>query len=581
MKKILLLCFIMMLCNSIQSQTVYYYYHEGEKISFTINTQYVLLSLSEPVIPEFIKNMPIKISELRSDMSERKQYQGQKRTSRYCAELQFNERLSEDQYFKLLAEIKQQQPDAIITPYVKYDNTEEKIGTSNFFYVKLRSEKDTTLLRKIAEKANCIIIEQDPFMPSWYVLNTTSKSERNAIESAAFFSETGWFLTAEPCLMTDLLQCATDPYFGNQWGLSNTGQFGTEIDIDIKVCDAWPFSTGSNVKVAIIDSGFDRYHPDLIANVFPESYDTSTGDTSIFYRNHGLNCAGIVGAVRNNNIGIAGVAPNCQLIAVSDYLGFPYPNAVQELASGINWAWQHGADVLSNSWSNIEYLNTTYIGDALSNATTLGRAGKGCVVACAAGNSDGGSVRYPALRQDVIAVGAADCNGQRASYSSIGTELDVVAPGTHIYTTASEDGYYYFTGTSAATPHVSGVAALILGANPDLTQSQVRLIIEFTAQKVGDYTYQIDPEHQNGAWNEEMGYGLVNAFSAVAYASSCVLNFINQTVTSMTPVMGCDDLNVQNVTVTNNASLILSAPGEITIDGPFEVQIGSTLGVQY
>jgi hypothetical protein len=140
------------------------------------------------------------------------------------------------------------------------------------------------------------------------------------------------------------------------------------------------------------------------------------------------------------------------------------------------------------------------------------------------------------------------------------------------------DQYYtvWFNGTSAACPFISGVAALVLSANPDLTSQQVRDIIESTAQKVRPdlYTYSTTSGRPNGTWNNQMGYGLVNAYAAVQKAQ-CTVNFINQIISTNTTVTSCGDINVQNVTVTNGAKLTLNAAGEVNIISDFEVELGS------
>jgi hypothetical protein len=153
-----------------------------------------------------------------------------------------------------------------------------------------------------------------------------------------------------------------------------------------------------------------------------------------------------------------------------------------------------------------------------------------------------------------------------------------MAPGVLIPTTTYTGGYTtLFNGTSSACPHVAAVAGLILSVNPTLKQSQVTDIIELTARKAGGYSYQTTTGRSNGTWNNEMGYGLADAYAAVQLAS-CIRVITDQTITTATTVTGCD-INVRNVTVTSNAKLTLDANDETIINGPFEVVSGSQLEI--
>jgi len=133
--------------------------------------------------------------------------------------------------------------------------------------------------------------------------------------------------------------------------------------------------------------------------------------------------------------------------------------------------------------------------------------------------NENGALRYPAnSNPDILTVGAITSDGSRSDFSNYGSQLDVVAPGTDILSTAPNNLTRNSSGTSMAAPHVSGVVALILSVNPCLTGKQVRDIIEQTAQKVGNYSYANNYGRYNGTWNNEMGYGLVNAYEAVKKA---------------------------------------------------------------
>ena len=152
----------------------------------------------------------------------------------------------------------------------------------------------------------------------------------------------------------------------------------------------------------------------------------------------------------------------------------------------------------------------------------------GVILIAASGNNDKSdtslNVRYPAANINVIAVGSIDKNNIRRLSSCYGQELSVVAPGVNIYTTTQNDTFINASGTSFAAPHVTGVAALMLSVKPNLTPADVRRIIEKTARKVGGYDYRNDPQHPNGTWNEEMGYGLVDAHAAVLNVKDSTLD---------------------------------------------------------
>lgn len=474
----------------------------------------------------------------------------------YWAELKLGENTAKAIYNEKVTALKQNRSVQIVSPYFKSASC-KKIGLTNFFYVKLKSTADVAIMEQYAKQTNSIIVKQDDFMPLWYVLSCTKVSDKNAMELANQFFESDLFQYAEPDLMLDnILNCVNDTYFPQQWGLRNTGQYGGNSGIDIRACDAWNLSTGSNINVAVVDEGIQLNHPDLQANIHSLSYDGENGTSpSIIRGDHGTACAGIIGAV-GNTAGIRGVAPNCRLMSVSNIMNAGTPNIKQKLANGINWAVQNGAHIISNSWGS-DLLISSLIDDAITNALTNGRGSLGCVVVFATGN-DNGAVQYPAnSNPNILAVGAMSQCGQRKSPTSCDTEfrwgsnfgatLDIVAPGVLIPTTdrTANDGYnlntekalhprsggtllttdyanddytVWFNGTSSACPHVAGVAALILSVNPSLTGQQVRDIIEQTAQKVGGYNYTTTTGRTNGTWQNDMGYGLVNALCAVQNA---------------------------------------------------------------
>lgn len=405
------------------------------------------------------------------------------------------------------------------------------MGLSHAFNVKLKDESDTTKLKTMTDTLNVEIVRQNNFMEKWYILSASEKSAGNALDMANYFYESNHYETAQPSFVESFsTHCVNDDHFNEQWNLKNTGQHGSSDNADVKACDSWSESTGSSdIKVAVVDQGLQLDHDDL--NTYSASYDAKSGTSpsvvyawpppSYGYGNHGTPVGGISGAKKDNGMGVAGIAPDCPLMSVS--VDFYFSSTPEEdLADALNWAWQNGADVINNSWGG--GVPSTIIDDAISNALSNGRDGLGSTVVFSAGNDFKGSISYPAnSHPDIIATGAVNYLEERANFSNYGDKLDVVAPGVEVPSTDHETlGYdsgdytFDFGGTSAAAPHVSGVAALILSENSNLTHKEVSEIIKVSAQKIGDYDYESYPNKPNGIWHEEVGYGMLNANSALS-----------------------------------------------------------------
>jgi hypothetical protein len=318
----------------------------------------------------------------------------------------------------------------------------EEVGISHLFYVKLKQIRDTTILNRMAKDNNLEVLGNNHFMPLWFTIATSNYSTGNTLKMANLFYESGNFVASEPDILIDNLTiCVNDTHFGNQWGLNNTGQFNGTNGIDINLCEARQISMGNNdVIVAVLDHGIELNHPDM-TNLSLNSFDTETNTSPSQIRgDHGTACAGIIGANSNNSLGVTGIAPNCQLMSISNNL-FLGPNAAQNLANGINYAWNNGASVISNSWGH-NALTSTLIDDAITNAFTRGRNGLGCIVVFASGNNNS-AVTYPAnSNANILVVGAMSPCGQRKNFTScdgetrwgsnFGNQLDIVAPGVLI-----------------------------------------------------------------------------------------------------------------------------------------------------
>lgn len=400
-------------------------------------------------------------------------------------------------------------PSLVVLPCYKDANGME-LAPTGYVYVELKAAADYSLLKETASEFGCTVVRQNKFMPLWYTLRITPSSGANPVDVANGIYETGNFSASSPDFSFDALEISYDPDVTEQWGLYNPKY----ENIDISASQAWNYATGIGIKIAIVDQGIELTHDDLADNIYSKSYDAYTGKSPSGVYNsprsigHGTHCAGIAAAVRNNNIFIAGVAPDAKLMSVS--MNFDAGNAIEQVADAINWAWQNGADIISCSWV---CPDEDIICRALDNAIAKGREGKGCIMVKSAGNS-GGAITFPGYyKEDIIAVGNITNTGVINSGSSHGPNMLVCAPGTDILSTMVGNTTAVKGGTSMACPHVSGVAALILERNPKLSAAKVREIIARNAKKVGTKAYSTNKKY--GTWNEYYGYGLVDAYKAV------------------------------------------------------------------
>ena len=309
-----------------------------------------------------------------------------------------------------------------------------------------------------------------------------------------------------------------DTYYNNQWHIDR-------INLD----EAWDITTGNyNIKVAVIDTGVDAGHSDLGYGNDPYSHVSTTlgydytgpcaYQTPSFY--HGTYVAGVLGGKTNNNIGISGVSGgnNSAGITIVPYcLGNSASFYSPYNANAILAAVEVGADIINISLSMPQ---TSDVISAIEYAYY-----HDINIVCATANNYISSIAFPASNQYTIAVGATEQNDQRCDFSNYGTGIDLVAPGRNIFSTylnnlygiSDNNGYYddcnegYDDGTSFSAPQVSGVIALMLSVNPNLTPSEIRTILRNTAKKVSGYTY-------SDGWNQEVGYGRLNAYEAVKAA---------------------------------------------------------------
>ncbi|MCJ7576692.1 MAG: S8 family serine peptidase [Dehalococcoidia bacterium] len=295
--------------------------------------------------------------------------------------------------------------------------------------------------------------------------------EGHAMAKAKAYSSNARVAYAEPDFVAQALGSPDDPYFDLQWGLTK-----------IEAPQAWEVTTGSgSINIAILDTGVDLDHPDL-ANKIVSNIDFSTSATTNDVYNHGTHVAGIAAAMTNNAIGVAGLGYTSTIMNVK-VLSDTGSGSYSGIASGIIWAADNGAEIINLSLAGSFGAST--LEDAVNYAWS-----KGVVVVAAAGNSGNTTPMYPAYYTNCIAVAATDINDARASWSNYGDWVDVAAPGASIYSMRKDNKYGYGSGTSMASPHVAGLAALVFtmvsDANGDgQLNDEVRARIEATCDDIG------------------------------------------------------------------------------------------------
>lgn len=285
--------------------------------------------------------------------------------------------------------------------------------------------------------------------------------------------------------------------------------------------EAWTVTTGSpDVVVAVLDTGLETSHEDLATLPIVDQYNARTGSLSIADGyGHGTHVAGTIAAATNNSIGVASMAPGVTIMPVKilDSNGYGYWS---DFLEGVDWARTHGVSVINMSLGS--GLSPSQVAAFQPTFTAAWEAG--IVIVAAAGNNNNNTPFYPASFANVISVAASNNSDTKAGFSNFGPNVDLAAPGVGITSTYVGDTYKVMGGTSMATPHVAGLAALIRSIHPEFTSAEVETAMKATSKDLGA-----------AGRDDVFGYGRIRAAKALAWLPP---DITPPTATLMTPTAG-------------------------------------------
>jgi len=304
-----------------------------------------------------------------------------------------------------------------------------------------------------------------------------------------------------------------DAQFVNQWGLNNTGQSGGTSDMDINYPEALDVTDGgtANIKIAVIDTGAQLNHPDLDTNIIA-GYDFVNNDSLPNDDDgHGTHVSGIVAAKTNNTIGVAGTCPKCKIMPLKALDGNGSGN-LDDIASSIDYAVANGARVINMSLGGVIGDNSAInffqqkVDNAIANQAIVVAAAGNCGASnfASQGCNFQNQTVYPGALNNVIAVASINRNGNKSSFSNVGSYVDISAPGESIRSTCTGGTYCDNSGTSMAAPYVAGGVALILSKEPTLNYYSINSLLQTTTKVLGSPGY-----------NTQTGYGLFNLRAAL------------------------------------------------------------------
>ena len=359
--------------------------------------------------------------------------------------------------------------------------------------VKFRSHKEMLTAVQTWMEADAAVVGEIPQLATVVVRTDEANFER----ALRRFQARADVEYVEPDYIGYPTWTPNDPSYtgGQQWALGK-----------IQMPLAWDLARGQGAVIAVLDTGVDVNHPELQGRLLPGF--SFTDDTTNVADNcgHGTHVTGIIAANTDNGVGIAGVAPEAQILPVKVMeryqVGVSCYGSYSDFAAGLIYAADHGARVVNMSFGGT--TNSTTLANAIAYA-----ANRGVLLVGAAGNNNSSTLFYPAAYTQVIAVAGTDGADARYASSNYGDWVDIAAPAVGVYSLYSNSSYTYMSGTSMAAPHVVAVAGLLLSQNPAYTDADLRALLQNNADDLGAPGF--DPY---------FGWGRLNAYRALTNSSA-------------------------------------------------------------